>query len=591
MDVFAGYSSLSQLWMVTSVCGRTWSTSGFSGSSRATSAATPVGSRPSYVDPFLSVTFEEYEGGRIKSSDAYKEVSGTRGVRHLRAETGGERDNAADRDKLVLSMVHGEEVADDFHGATVWWSAYSVAPPRDAIPWYPSSRSDRRSYKLEFHESDRDLVLGSYLQHVRRQGRAVMVQNRQRRLYTNISRSGYDDGYTFDKLAMDPAKKKDYYNRIGKPWKRGYLLYGPPGTGKSTMVAAMANYLDYDVYDLELTSVKTNTDLRKLLIETKSKSIMVFEDIDCSLDLTGKRKTKEEEEDDEEEPRRRPNKQDTKKSKVTLSGLLNFIDGLWSACGEERLVVFTTNHVGKLDPALIRTGRMDKKIDMSYCDLDSLSFLAKLHLEEDVQGHQLFGVAKALLQEVDMVPVDVGEHLTRKTVHDDAGSCLARLVTALEKAKEEAAAKTTEAAKAEDDAPSARPLEDVSAGGAWPPSARPLEDVSAGGAPHPWSAAALFDYGRRHGVLQRLGCGGDPVSGSTAACPHHQATVLLHLFVPSSCVPTSSGHCPPPPLRPVLLALLGESRILTAAISLPNLSDLTSICVAASVSLPVRSLP
>jgi len=46
-----------------------------------------------------------------------------------------------------------------------------------------------------------------------------------------------------------------------------------------------------------------------------------------------------------------------------------------------------------------------------------------------------------------MVPVDVGEHLTRKSVDDDAGSCLARLVTALEKAKEEAA--KTEAAKAE----------------------------------------------------------------------------------------------------------------------------------------------
>ncbi|KAF8707267.1 hypothetical protein HU200_030275 [Digitaria exilis] len=494
MNVFAGYSSLSQLWVVTSVVAVCWTmvwknlehirlqqyfARNFNRRARRLAAI---------VDPFLSVTFEEYEGGRIKSSDAYKEVrsylttaSGVRGVRHLRAETGGERDNAADREKLVLSMVHGEEVADAFHGATVWWSAYSVAPPRDAIPWYPSSRSDRRSYKLEFHESDRDLVLGSYLQHVRRQGRAVMVQNRQRRLYTNISRSGYDDGWyqdvwthvpfthpkTFDKLAMDPAKKKeiiddlnmfkngkDYYNRIGKPWKRGYLLYGPPGTGKSTMVAAMANYLDYDVYDLELTSVKTNTDLRKLLIETKSKSIMVFEDIDCSLDLTGKRKTKEEEEeeeDDEEDPRRRPNKQDTNKSKVTLSGLLNFIDGLWSACGEERLIVFTTNHVEKLDPALIRTGRMDKKIDMSYCDLDSLSFLAKLHLDEDVQGHQLFGAAKALLQEVDMVPVDVGEHLTRKTVDDDAGSCLARLVTALEKAKEEAAAKTTEAAKAEDD--------------------------------------------------------------------------------------------------------------------------------------------
>ena len=110
---------------------------------------------------------------------------------------------------------------------------------------------------------------------------------------------------TFQTLAMDPAKKqmimddlddfrdsRDYYRRVGKAWKRGYLLYGPPGTGKSTMIAAMANFLDYDVYDLELTAVKNNTELWKFFIETTGKSIIVIEDIDCSLDLTGKRKKK-----------------------------------------------------------------------------------------------------------------------------------------------------------------------------------------------------------------------------------------------------------------------------------------------------------
>jgi chaperone BCS1 len=436
------------------------------------------------VDPYLSITFEEYEGGRIKSSDAFNEVksylttASTRDVRHLRAESGGGQSdaNGTDKDRLVLSMAKGEEVADVFRGATVWWSADSVPPPRDAMPWTRSARAERRYFRLDFHETHRDLVINDYIPHVRSQGRAIMVQNRQRRLYTNIHHEGYDDGWyedvwthvpfhhpkTFDKLAMDPAKKKEvmddldmfrngreYHDRVGKPWKRGYLLYGPPGTGKSTMVAAMANYLDYDVYDFELTSVKTNTELRKLLIETKSKSIMVFEDIDCSLDVTGKRKSKKEEEEEADKDEaaeekdgdpRRQSKKDAK-SKVTLLGLLNFIDGLWSACGEERLIVFTTNHVEKLDPALIRTGRMDKKIEMSYCDFESFRFLARMHLDEDVEGHELFGVVRALLQEVNMVPVDVGELLTPKTLHDDAGSCLARLVTALEKVKAEDAAK------------------------------------------------------------------------------------------------------------------------------------------------------
>ncbi|RRT38859.1 hypothetical protein B296_00048284 [Ensete ventricosum] len=119
------------------------------------------------------------------------------------------------------------------------------------------------------------------------------------------------------------------------------------------------NLILNNVYDLELTSVKNNTELRKLFIETTSKSIIVIEDIDCPLDLTGKRmrmKTKKENEGGDDKPKLPGEKEDKEKSKVTLSGLLNFIDGLWSACGRERLIIFTTNHVEKLDPALIRRG-------------------------------------------------------------------------------------------------------------------------------------------------------------------------------------------------------------------------------------------
>jgi len=82
------------------------------------------------VDPYLSVTISEYEGGRMKRSDAYEEVkaylsdASARGVRHLRAE------GAKDADKLVLSMSDGEEVEDEFQGARVFWGAFSKQPPR-----------------------------------------------------------------------------------------------------------------------------------------------------------------------------------------------------------------------------------------------------------------------------------------------------------------------------------------------------------------------------------------------------------------------------------------------------------------------------
>ena len=112
---------------------------------------------------------------------------------------------------------------------------------------------------------------------------------------------------TFETLAMDPDLKEDimqdlmeftqgreFYLKAGKPWKRGYLLYGPPGTGKSSMIAAIANFLKYDIYDVELTEVSSNSELRKLLIQTTNRSVIVIEDIDCSVDLAERAKARKE---------------------------------------------------------------------------------------------------------------------------------------------------------------------------------------------------------------------------------------------------------------------------------------------------------
>ncbi|XP_042481053.1 AAA-ATPase At2g18193-like [Macadamia integrifolia] len=103
---------------------------------------------------------------------------------------------------------------------------------------------------------------------------------------------------TFDKLAMDPelkraliddldrfVKRKEFYKRVGKAWKRGYLLYGPPGTGKSSLIAAMANHLRFDIYDIELTGLRNNSGLKDLLVWTTNRSIIVIEDIDCSIEM------------------------------------------------------------------------------------------------------------------------------------------------------------------------------------------------------------------------------------------------------------------------------------------------------------------
>ncbi|KQK20475.1 AAA-ATPase At3g28580 [Brachypodium distachyon] len=393
-----------------------------------------------FLDPCLTINIGEYDGGdRMRRGEVYDQAraylsdrcSGR--ARSFWADLASRGSHA-----FVLTMGDREEVGDEFRGATVWWQHFMSGGRRGG------EGDSGQFYQLVFHERHRELIVQSYLPHVCSEGQAIMARNRRRRLYTNSSTGDrhksswsyvlFEHPSTFDTLAMDPAKKrsimddldafrdgKEYYARIGKAWKRGYLLYGPPGTGKSTMIAAMANYLDYDIYDIELTSVATNIELRRLFIQTSGKSIVVLEDIDCSADLTGKRK--------KSSTPRAPADGVPADKKVTLSGLLNAVDGLWSACGGERIIIFTTNYVEELDPALIRHGRMDRHIEMSYCCFEAFKFLAKNYLGLD--EHHLFDDIEALLQAAKITTADVAEQLMIKCADDDADSCLANLLKAL----------------------------------------------------------------------------------------------------------------------------------------------------------------
>jgi SpoVK/Ycf46/Vps4 family AAA+-type ATPase len=430
-----------------------------------------------YFYPYLQISFHEFRGGRFGSSEAYAAIkaylsaNSTKNAKRLKGEMG------KDISSLVLSMDEDEKVTEIFQGAEVWWLSSKLVSKTSSVPHYPEP--EKWLYAITFHKKYREIITESYLEHVLSKGKEIISSKRQRKLYTNTSNDRipfhkqamwsdvvFEHPATFESMAMEPEKKreivedlltfsksKDFYAKVGKAWKRGYLLYGPPGTGKSTMIAAMANLLNYDVYDLELTAVKDNTELRRLLIETTSKSIVVIEDIDCSLDLTGQRKknTEKSSDDENEELNKEIAKKKAKEdgSKVTLSGLLSFIDGLWSACGGERLIVFTTNYVEKLDPALIRRGRMDKHIELSYCSFEGFKVLAKNYL--DFEMHPMFDAVERLMGETKITPADVAENLMPKSPTDDEETCLSNLVQALEEAKEKGAKKEEAAEKEHED--------------------------------------------------------------------------------------------------------------------------------------------
>ena len=108
---------------------------------------------------------------------------------------------------------------------------------------------------------------------------------------------------------------------------------------------------------------------------------------------------------------------------MTLSGLLNFIDGLWSSCGDERIIIFTTNHKDRLDPALLRPGRMDIHIHMSYCTPSGFRILASNYL--GVNNDSIFTDIEQLITEVDVTPAEIAEELMKS---EDADIALKGLV-------------------------------------------------------------------------------------------------------------------------------------------------------------------
>ncbi|CAD6217882.1 unnamed protein product [Miscanthus lutarioriparius] len=323
----------------------------------------------------------------------------------------------------VLSMEHGDSMVDMFEGVAFTWA--SVAGEGR------SGAAAAESLELSFDAEHTDMALERYVPFITETVEEARRQDRSLLIYTNEgpgwSGMTHNHPATLDTLAMNPElkqsviadldrflKRRDYYRRIGKAWKRGYLLYGRPGTGKSSLVAAMANYLRFDIYDLDLS-----------------------EDIDCCFSAASREDGKKDQAGDDVEsdysdydapdPWDMPQQQ----HKITLSGLPNFIDGLWSTSGEERIIIFTTNYKDRLDWALLRPGRMDMHVYMGYCGWEAFKTLA--HNYFLIDDHPLFPDIQELLSAVEVTPAEVSEMLLRS---EDAGAAFEGLAKFLGEKKQ-----------------------------------------------------------------------------------------------------------------------------------------------------------
>lgn len=173
---------------------------------------------------------------------------------------------------------------------------------------------------------------------------------RLRKLNTVVSSSTPGPETLIDDMRTFLARE-DWYAERGVPYRRGYLFHGPPGCGKTSFVTAAAGVLSCPIYVLNLADpYLSDLALLKLVTEARPRSILLIEDVDAAfreVDTAG------------------PCSGDGSRREgasmglLTFSGVLNALDGV--AGQEGKLVVLTTNHPEKLDPALVRPGRVDMR--------------------------------------------------------------------------------------------------------------------------------------------------------------------------------------------------------------------------------------
>lgn len=221
-----------------------------------------------------------------------------------------------------------------------------------------------------------------------------------RPLSSVVLRAGQRDRLLADMGAFLAAEAD--YARLGLPWHRGYLLHGVPGTGKTSIATALASALGLDVYCVQLGSLEHDGALTECLTVVESRSMLLLEDIDVAHSARDR---------------------DDTAGGVTLAGLLNALDGVVTPHG--LMTVLTTNHRERLDPALLRPGRVDVSEELLVCDEAQVAEMCVALLGVQASVGLCRAVGRAAVTPADVVGV-FKDHL------DDVGLALDGLAQLVE---------------------------------------------------------------------------------------------------------------------------------------------------------------
>ncbi|CAI2299250.1 unnamed protein product [Caenorhabditis sp. 36 PRJEB53466] len=165
-----------------------------------------------------------------------------------------------------------------------------------------------------------------------------------------------------------PMTHKDRFVNLGIHPPKGVLMYGPPGTGKTMMARAVAaqtksTFLKLAGPQLVQMFIGDGAKLVRdafALAKEKAPAIIFIDE----LDAIGTKRFDSEKAGDREVQR-------------TMLELLNQLDGFQP--NDEIKVIAATNRIDVLDPALLRSGRLDRKIELPHPNEDARARIMQIH--------------------------------------------------------------------------------------------------------------------------------------------------------------------------------------------------------------------
>ena len=305
-------------------------------------------------------------------NDTHK--SKVRNVEYLsRSSEDGEYPHIGDSEEENVDKGIREVPVDDYFYKWVGWRLVKISYGKEKLENASSLKSvylKNYTFKGIFASKAIRGLMDQVYQEYKSKGKFPMVYQSEHNYFRRITKVG---GKKITEVILNPEvkekilsdieiwkKSKPDYVRRGIPYRRGHCYHGPPGTGKTTIVKAVAKEFGFNVYSIDLK--KTEDDhLIHLLRDIEPGSILLFEDIDSTFD----------------------GRKSLNKTGVTFSGFLNALDGIVEMDGV--LVIITTNHIEKMDPALLRAGRMDLKVEIGYSSEKEISNYLSSFYEKDIE--------------------------------------------------------------------------------------------------------------------------------------------------------------------------------------------------------------